>query len=66
MMKPKYRMINLSDNKVLTGSPESLAAYLLGRNVSNYLIIKTDERGSRLVPMNPDCNALVKIMHSCP
>jgi hypothetical protein len=65
-MSAKYRLINLSDNKIITSTPESLAAYLLGRNINNYLIIKTDERGSRLVPMNPDCNALVKIMKETP
>lgn len=65
-MSAKYRLINLSDNKVITGTPEKLGAHLLGRNINNYLIIKTDERGSRLVPMTPECNALILGMKNCP
>jgi hypothetical protein len=48
----KLRIINKSDNKVLSyGNPDDAADYLFGRNLTNFLVIKSDERGDRLVPL---------------
>lgn len=45
-----YRIINKSDNKVVQfRDPSSLAAHMLGKRISNYLVIKSDEQGDRLV-----------------
>lgn len=45
-----YRLVNKSDNRVdHFRDPSSLAAHMLGKRLSNYLVIKSDERGDRLV-----------------
>jgi len=45
-----YRLINKSGNLVTQfRDPSSLAAHMLGKRVSNYLVIKSDEQGDRLV-----------------
>ena len=45
-----YRFINKSNNRVeYFGDPAALAAHLLGKRISNYLVIKSDEQGDRLV-----------------
>lgn len=45
-----YRLVNKSGNKVAQfRDPSSLAAHMLGKRVSNYLVVKSDERGDRLV-----------------
>jgi len=45
-----YRLINKSDNRVdHFRDPSSLAAYMLGRRISNLLVIKSDDKGDRLV-----------------
>jgi len=45
-----YRLVNKSGNLVTQfRDPSSLAAHMLGKRVSNYLVIKSDEQGDRLV-----------------
>ena len=45
-----YRFINKSNNRVeYFGDPAALAAHMLGKRISNILVIKSDERGDRLV-----------------
>jgi hypothetical protein len=45
-----YRLVNKSGNKVTQfRDPGSLAAHMLGKRISNLLVIKSDERGDRLV-----------------
>lgn len=45
-----YRLVNKSGNLVSQfRDPSSLAAHMLGKRISNYLVIKSDERGDRLV-----------------
>ena len=45
-----YRFINKSNNRVeYFGDPAALAAYMLGKRLSNCLVIKSDENGDRLV-----------------
>ena len=50
-MKTKYRIINKSDNVIKCFSkPHDVAIFLLGRRVSNYIVIKSDDiLGDRLV-----------------
>ena len=45
-----YRLVNKSGNLVSQfRDPSSLAAHMLGKRISNYLVIKSDEQGDRLV-----------------
>lgn len=45
-----YRLVNKSGNLVSQfRDPSSLAAHMMGKRISNYLVIKSDERGDRLV-----------------
>ena len=45
-----YRFINKSNNRVdHFRDPSALAAHMLGKRLSNCLVIKSDERGDRLV-----------------
>jgi len=45
-----YRFINKSNNRVeYFGDPAALAAYMLGKRISNIIVIKSDEQGDRLV-----------------
>lgn len=45
-----YRLVNKSNNRVdHFRDPSSLAAHMLGKKISNCLVIKSDERGDRLV-----------------
>ena len=45
-----YRLINKSDNRVNHfRDPSALAAHMLGKRLSNCLVIKSDEMGDRLV-----------------
>lgn len=45
-----YRLVNKSGNKVAQfRDPSSLVAHMLGKRISAYLVIKSDERGDRLV-----------------
>lgn len=47
-----YRLINKSNNTVdFYRDPNAIAAYLLGRRISNFLVIKSDDTGDRLVPL---------------
>lgn len=49
-VSPVYRLINKSNNRVdHFWDPSSLAAHMLGKRVSNFLVIKSDESGDRLV-----------------
>lgn len=51
-----YRVINKSDNKVQHFREAHLVAiHLLGRRISNLIVIKSDEAGDRLVQFtSPD------------
>lgn len=45
-----YRFINKSNNRVdYFGHPAELAAHMLGKRISNIIVIKSDERGDRSV-----------------
>ena len=45
-----YRLINKSDNRVdHFRDPSALAAHMLGKRISNILVIKSDDTGDRLV-----------------
>lgn len=49
-VSPVYRLINKSNNRVdHFRDPSSLAAHMLGKRLSNCLVIKSDENGDRLV-----------------
>ena len=65
-MKTKFRLINKSDNKVESfGYARDVAAFLLGRRIDNYLVIKSDELGDRLVPLplnNPDVRNVAVVL----
>lgn len=51
-MKTKFRLVNKSDNIVLTFSSASSVAYhLIGRRVSNYIVIKSDDKTDRVVEL---------------
>ena len=67
MMKTKYRVINKSDNVIKCFSkPRDVAIFLLGRRVSNYLVIKSDEvYADRLVLLTDfEVNAIEKQLES--
>ena len=51
-----YRVINKSDNKVQHfREAANVAAHLLGRRISNLIVIKSDAAGDRLVQFtSPD------------
>lgn len=45
-----YRVINKSDNKVMTFSlAKDVAVYMLGRRLDNYIVIKSSDSGDRVV-----------------
>jgi hypothetical protein len=45
-----YRLVNKSNNRVdHFRDPSALAAHMLGKRLSNCLVIKSDEMGDRLV-----------------
>jgi hypothetical protein len=59
-MEIKYRLINLSDNMIKCFRSESaLTSFLLGRRISNYLIIKSDI-GDKYFSLVELCTADVK------
>lgn len=67
MVKTKYRVINKSDNLIKCFSKaHDVATYLLGRRVSNYLVIKSDEvYADRLVLLTDfEMNAIEKQLES--
>jgi hypothetical protein len=48
----KFRIINKSDSKIISkGNPDDVALYLLGRNLDNYIIVKSDLLGDRTIPL---------------
>ena len=62
-MKTKYRIINKSNNTVITESrPYGVGVFLLGRRIDNYIIVKSDERGDRLMKL--DSSDIQKIIES--
>lgn len=63
-MKSKLRLINKSDNVIKTYSdPRDIATFLLGRNVNNYIIVKSDDLGDRVVVfLMPDWHTMVEAM----
>ena len=45
-----YRLINKSDNKIEQyRSANKLSSFMLGRRISSYIVIKSDEKGDRIV-----------------
>jgi hypothetical protein len=60
-MKTVYRIINKSDNKVVTKSdPEDVAIWLLGRRLSNYIIVKSVDSHDRVcILLKSEYRALV-------
>ena len=64
-MKTKYRVINKSDNLIKSFTKaHDVAIFFLGRRVLNYMVIKSDENGDRLVQFdtldNFEINAIEK------
>lgn len=61
----KFRIINKSDNRVISyGNPATAASYLYNMNYGNYMVIKSDLTGDRLVQyfMNyPATNSVAEI-----
>ena len=55
-----YRLLNKSDNVFRQyRNPEDVAIFFLGRRVGNYIVIKSDQRGDRLVVLeNFEFNAI--------
>lgn len=41
-----------------TDDPRSAAVYMLGRCINDYIIVKSDETGDRIVPMVPEVSKL--------
>lgn len=51
-MKTVFRVINRSDNIVQQWrNPTDIAVFLLGRRIHNYMIIKSDDKGDRLIAL---------------
>lgn len=49
-MKTKYYIINKSDNKAIHKShADQVATHLLGKNTDNYIVLKTDDLGQRVI-----------------
>ena len=65
-MKIKYRVINKSDNLVKSFTKaHDVSIFMLGRRVPNYLVIKSDDSGDRLVQFdNFEINAIEKQLES--
>lgn len=63
-MRTKFRLINKSDNVIQTYSDSrDIATFLLGRRVDNYIIVKSDETGDRVIVfLRPDWHAMVEAM----
>lgn len=46
----EFRVINKSDNIVLTfRAAKSVAAFLLGCRIDNFIVVKSDEIGDRVI-----------------
>ena len=64
-MKPIFRVINCSDNIVKQSrDPANIAVFLLGRRIDNYMIIKSDDRGDRLVALESGEFSTIKLQLS--
>lgn len=49
-MKTKFYIVNKSDNTAIHKShADQVATYLLGRVVENYMVIKSDSLGDRVI-----------------
>lgn len=49
-MKTKFRIINKSNNIVISKSkPRDVAVFMWGRSIDAYLVIKSDLNGDRIV-----------------
>lgn len=49
-----FRIINKNDNKIIQKRKASeVSIYFLGRRISAYMVIKSDETGDRLVNLDP-------------
>ncbi len=49
-MKTKFRLINKSDNVVKSFTKtHDVSIHLLGRRISNYIVIKSDDYGDRVI-----------------
>jgi hypothetical protein len=61
-----YRVINKSDDKIWqTRDANKVAIWFLGRRVDNFIVVKSDEEGDRVVKFG-DCevNSLKQTMES--
>ena len=51
-MKAIFRVINRSDNMLQQyRNPTDIATFLCGRRIDNYMIIKSDDQGDRLIAL---------------
>lgn len=55
-MKTKYYIINKSDNLViqyssLNPSADKVWSYLLGRRLENFIVVKSDDYGDRVIDL---------------
>ena len=51
-MKAIFRVINRSDNMLQQyRNPTDIAIFLWGRRIDNYMIIKSDDKGDRLIAL---------------
>lgn len=60
-MKTVFRVINRSDNIVQQWrNPTDIAVFLLGRRIDNYMIIKSDDKGDRLIALESGDIGVIK------
>lgn len=61
-----YRVIDKSDNKVMTFSTaKHVASYMLGRRLGAYIVLKSSDSGDRVVVFsNYDYNAIALAMEN--
>ena len=68
-MHTVYRVISRDDNKVWHYRDDagafSLSSFMLGRRISAYMVIKSDERGDRVVPIENSNGDVHKLMELC-
>lgn len=61
-----YRVINKSDNKIWQSrDANGVAIWFLGRRVDNFIVVKSDEHGDRVVKFGDyEVNSLKQAMES--
>jgi hypothetical protein len=66
MNKTMYRIINKSYNMAMTlPTAAAVGAYMLGRRLDNYIVIKSSDSGDRIVVFTDyEYNAIVSAMET--